>query len=95
MIHEYLATGSENAITGRELSKRTGLTIREITQAIEKERREGHPICANTGLNPGYFLAADKREMRRYCESLTRRASEIYRTREACAETIESLPKEA
>jgi predicted DNA-binding transcriptional regulator YafY len=95
MIHEYLATGSENAITGRELCDRTGLTMRELTQAIEKERREGVPICANTGVNPGYYLAANQREMQLYCDSLSRRASEIYKTREACAETIEMLPVEA
>lgn len=92
MIHEVLHPGRENAQTGRELSTLLRLPIRELTQLIEAERRQGYPICASTGINPGYFLAADQDEMQAYCNSLLRRAGEIHKTRRACLKTLATLP---
>ena len=92
MIAEILFTGRENARTGKALCVLLNLTMRELTQGIERERRQGQPICASTGSNPGYFLAANKDEMQRYCSSLQRRAGEIHKTRRACIKTIEQLP---
>ncbi len=92
MIFEILAEGAENARTGKEICKLLGITARDLTAAIERERRQGQPICANTGSNPGYFLAANRDEMQRYCNSLRHRAGEIYKTRKACIQTIEGLP---
>ncbi len=94
MIHEILSKGEKNAITGREICNLLGLTMRDVTAAVEKERREGWPICANTGSNPGYFLAETQSEMDRYCRSLAKRAGEIHKTRKACLATIPSLPAE-
>ena len=94
MIFELLSIGSENAQTGKELCKLLNITARELTEAIERERREGRPICANTGSNPGYFLAANQTEMQRYCNSLNRRAGEIQKTRRPCIKTMEKLPTE-
>ena len=93
MITEFLSKGAENAQTSREICNLLGLTIRELTAAVEQERRAGKPICASTGRNPGYFLAANRGEMESYCNSLLHRASEIHKTRKACMETIESLPE--
>lgn len=95
MIAEYLQEGSENARTGKELCFLLGITSRDLTAAIERERRAGKPICASTGSNPGYFLAADKTEMKRYCNSLFRRAGEIHKTRRACLKTMEELPDDS
>lgn len=92
MISEILQPGAENALTGREICKMLHITTRDLTHAIERERRAGAPICASTGHRPGYFLAADRREMERYCSSLFRRAGEIHKTRRACLKTIEQLP---
>lgn len=84
MIHELLAEGSENARTGKELAGVLGVDIRTITEQIERERRDGQPICANMrGENAGYFLAADNDELERYCARLYHRGSELFKTRRA------------
>lgn len=92
MISEYLSEGAENARTGRELCSLLHITPRELTVAIERERRAGKPICAATGRTPGYFLAANQEEMQDYCSSLQRRAGEIHKTRRACMKAIKHLP---
>lgn len=83
MIAELLGVGKENARTGKELAAVLGCDIRDVTAAIERERREGQPICAATGENPGYFIAADAEELKAYCDNIHRRASELYKTRGA------------
>lgn len=92
MIFEVLAHGAENARTGKELCQLLNITARDLTAAVEQERRAGQPICASTGTNPGYYLAADQTEMERYCNSLLHRAGEIHKTRNACLATMETLP---
>lgn len=92
MIYEILGEGKDNAKTGREICGLLGLTARDLTAAVERERREGKPICASTGSNPGYFLAANREEMQRYCNSLLHRAGEIHKTRRACITMLDSLP---
>ncbi len=95
MIHEYLHKGAENAQSTSELCALLGMEPRELRTAIERERRNHVPICATTrGKRRGYYIAANKEEMRRYCSSLFRRAGEIHKTRRACMETIDSLPGE-
>lgn len=91
-VSECLFIGKPNARPGRELCEVLHITIRELTNAIERERREGAPICAATGKTPGYYLAANKEEMKRYCRSLYRRAREIHKTRRACRNTLDRLP---
>ena len=93
MIHELLQEGADRAVKGRELCEELSITARELTQAVEQERRAGFPICAATGKNPGYFLAANQEEMQRYCRSLWRRAGEIHKTRRACMATLAKLPE--
>ena len=83
MIHELLAEGRENTRTGRELADFLNCNIRDVTTQIEKERREGQPICAATGENPGYYLAATDEELDQYCGRLHSRAMELFKTRQA------------
>lgn len=92
MISEVLLKGAANAQTGREICRLLNITGRELTQAVERERRAGAPICAVTGTTKGYFLAATKEEMKQYCNSLLRRAGEICKTRAACIKSMEQLP---
>lgn len=93
MIFEFLSEGAENARTGKVICKMLNITARDLTAAIERERRQGKPICASTDpKNPGYFLAANQAEMQRYCNSLYHRAGEIHATRRACLATMENLP---
>lgn len=93
MIFEFLSEGAENARPGKEICKMLNISARDLTAAIERERRAGKPICASTDpKNPGYFLAANQAEMQRYCNSLFHRAGEIHATRKACLATMEDLP---
>ena len=91
MIHELLAEGRENARTGRELATLLNCTAREITAQIERERREGHAMCADYGKKPGYYLAADEQELQTYCEQLKGRAVEIFKTRQALIRVLEQI----
>ena len=88
-IADALERGAENAKTGRELAQFFGCNIRAITLQIEKERRDGAPICAiSHSENPGYFLAADEEELRAYCRRLEGREAELAETRAALLEIL-------
>lgn len=94
MIHELLAEGAENAKTGREICNLLEISLRELTAAVEQERRAGIPICASmSGKRAGYFLAANREEMQRYCRSLLHRAGELHKTHRACLQTMGGLPQ--
>lgn len=88
MIYEILPAGRENALTGRTLANMFNCDIRIITAQIEKERREGHPICAASGDPAGYFLPADDAELQEYCDLLKGRALELFKTRQALIRTL-------
>lgn len=91
MIHELLAEGAENARTGRELATVLQCSLRDITEQIERERRDGKPICAASGDNPGYYLAADADELQSYCDRLKGRAIELFKTRQALVNVLRQL----
>lgn len=92
MVFELLLEGEQNAQTGKDLCALLHITARDLTAAVERERREGKPICASTGANPGYYIAPDKEAMQGYCSSLRRREQAIAKTRRACNKTIAKLP---
>lgn len=91
MIHELLDYGRDNARTGRDLAALLNCNIRDITAQIEKERRDGHAICAATGDRPGYYLAADAAELQDYCDRLKGRAIEVFKTRQALVKTLQRI----
>lgn len=93
MIHELLGHGRENARTGRELAQVLQCGIRQITEQIERERRDGHPICAAMGANPGYYLAADDNELQEYCNQLKGRAIELFKTRQALVKVLQGISR--
>ena len=93
MIFEMLDTGEQNARTARELAMILKLDRRKVSSLVERERREGKPICATCdSKTPGYYIPANREDMERYCRRLHHRAGEIYKTRAACLETLDSLP---
>ena len=93
MIYELLDTGEGNARTARELAKLLGVDRRAVSSLVEQERRAGRPICATCdSKTPGYFIPATREDMERYCGQLQHRAGEIFKTRAACLETLDSLP---
>lgn len=91
MIYELLQTGRENARTGRELAIHFNCSIRDITAAVERERRQGQPICAGSGENPGYYLATDADELEDYCNRLKGRAIELFKTRQALIKVLKQI----
>lgn len=91
IVSDFLLTGKENSTTAAELALMLNVNKRDITQAIENERRRGKPICATH--SGGYYMAADKAEMKEYCDGLQRHISEICKTKNACRKTIDKLPE--
>lgn len=79
MIHELLRN-EENPLTGNQLATITGMKKREVEMIIQKERREGFPICATSR---GYYIAETPEELERFCAKLKRQAIEIFKTRQA------------
>ena len=95
MIFELLDTGEQNARTARELAKALNTDRRSISILVERERRAGKPICATCdSKTPGYYVPATREDMEHYCRRLQHRAGEIFKTRAACIETLDSLPAE-
>ena len=88
MIHELLSKGSKNAKTCKELAEALGCDRRQITRQIEKERHEGHPICANSTGAAGYYLAETPEELQAYCKRLHRRERKIGRTRKGLLQPL-------
>lgn len=94
MVSEILFYGAENARTGRALAKQLNCNIRTVTEQIERERREGAPICANmTGENAGYYLAENPEDLQRYCDLLYKRGGELFKTRRALLSVLNSIKK--
>ena len=79
-IADLLGVGRENAITRRDLERLTGLAPREVSLAVERERRSGVPILAD---GSGYYLPASHDERAACVRSLRHRAREIMTTARA------------
>lgn len=79
-IADYLSRGREHATTRRELERITGLAPRDVSLAVERERRSGVPILAD---GSGYFLPATDDERAECVRSLRHRAREILLTARA------------
>ena len=93
MVYKYLFKGKENAIPGKKLVELLGLKdLRELTQIIERERKDGRPICASTDANsPGYYLADGPDELWEYIKSLGRRLHNIGITRKHLEDTLDNM----
>ncbi len=79
-IADLLGVGRENAITRRDLERLTGLAPREVSLAVERERRSGVPILAD---GSGYYLPSSHDERAACVRSLRHRAREILITARA------------
>ena len=89
-VAALLPTGKSNALPGREIASLLGLrSVRELTQAVERERRCGVPVCAsNDSAAPGYYLPESPEELAEYLGSLRRRLRAVGRTETALEETL-------
>ena len=74
MILSAISTGEDNAVSADYLAKITGLTVRELRQAVETLRRNGHVIVSS---NNGYYYPATLRELERHIKKESRRARSI------------------
>lgn len=88
-VSDVLCMGADNAMTGEVLASLFDCNPREVSQAIERERRDGVPICASCDpARPGYFLASDPGELALYLASLDRRLRNIAVTRRHLHDTL-------
>lgn len=91
-ISDVLCAGADNALTGEFLAGLFDCNPREISQRIERERRDGSPICASCDpARPGYFLASDPGELALYLASLDRRLRNISATRRHLQDTFDRM----
>ena len=92
-MFEYLGSGKEQAMSARDLARLAGTTKRGVSLEIERERRQGYPICATSNAQrPGYYIPEDKAEMLAYCGRLLHRFMEVAATLEACQAIARSMP---
>lgn len=95
MVYELLSTGAENARTAKELCCQLGIDEKDwrtVSKAVERERREGKPICASSSSDyPGYYKPANREELTRYIDRLYKRAGEIFKTRRALLKILDEM----
>lgn len=91
-VADVLCMGADNAMTGEVLASLFDCNLREISQRVERERRDGSPICASCDpARPGYYLAADPAELALYLASLDRRLRNISATRRHLQDTFDRM----
>ena len=91
-LFKILPSGKENAVPGWKLVEILGLKdLRDLTQLVERERRDGSPICASTGAEKGYYLADGPEALEDYLRSLNRRVKNINRTVVHLEDTLSNM----
>ena len=91
-LFKILPSGKENAVPGWKLVEILGLKdLRDLTQLVERERRDGSPICASTGAEKGYYLADGPEELEDYLQSPNRRVKNINRTVVHLEDTLSNM----
>ena len=63
MIYEILYRGEELAISNANLSRRLGISERQVRRQVRNERRAGYPILS--GVN-GYYLPSENPEIAKH-----------------------------
>ena len=76
-IYNAIGEGEGNAIHGRDIQAKFGLSIREVRAAIERIRRAGFVVCSG---NSGYFKPANLEELRRHIQRQRRLARSVLYT---------------
>lgn len=88
-ITQLLATGEANAKTARDLATITGLTLREVTLQIAKERQDGAVILSS---GKGYFLPGNIEEVLHFCRTMDSRAKNIYLASRSAKALLSQVP---
>lgn len=94
MIEEILHTGIQNALSPEYLVAVTGLdSVRAVQKQIERERRSGAVILSSTQPPGGYYLPANREEVRRFIRTLENRAGETMRVLDSARKYLEEFPE--
>ena len=72
LLKQHGAKGANNAMTTKKLMRLTGLSKREVTKAVERERRK-HFICSRMTNGGGYYRPATSGEVLDYIKSQEKR----------------------
>ena len=82
-IEDFILEGPDNAIRTKELAKRTGLSPRDVLQAVQIRRRAGVPILSRKDAHGGLYLAEDAEQLMTYCRRLAQEEAALRQTRKA------------
>ena len=80
-VSDLLSRGRENAVPLRHLQNLLNTDGRTIRLMIERERRDGVPVCSDC--RKGYFLPNSIQEQMSCARSMRHRAEEIIKTARA------------
>ena len=100
-ITRLLLHGHENAISSADLLRLTRYeNIRNLRQAIEKERRAGTPILTCKGNKGGYFLPSEEpttaiAELRAFIHLQTGKGIGLLRSTKAAKKRLAELQRQA
>ena len=96
-IFDILPIGEQHAISRRELINITGYTDRQLRRQIAEERRAGALILSSTdSVKGGYFRpeADNAAELRRFINSISRRAKATFLVLHAARKALADLERE-
>lgn len=90
-ITDYIPIGKDHAISRARLREMSGLSDRQMREAIEEARHDGAIICAKQTKGGGYYIAGDLEEVKeQYWQTMHRALSLLHWTK-----TMRSVLKEA
>lgn len=86
MIYELLYSGEESSISNANLSRRLGISERQVRREVYKERRAGYPILS--GINGYYLPSEDPKIARHQITAFCRQQKEHAATHNETAELL-------
>lgn len=99
IVAELLHHGADNAITTKELLRRSGFaTARELQQEIREERAAGALILSKTSEGGGYFLPSEgaqgTAEIEQFIRTLHARAANTFAALKAAKAALAKKTRE-
>lgn len=88
-ITGLIHNGEENALTARDLAAITGLSVRDITLQIARERQAGAVILSS---GKGYFLPSNEDEILHFVNAMNSRARNIYLAAQSAKAMLAKVP---
>lgn len=88
-ITGLIHNGEENAVTARDLAAITGLSVREITAQIARERQAGAVILSSC---KGYFLPSSEDEILHFIRTMDSRAKQIFLAARSAKAMLAKVP---